>query len=79
MTTLLSPTVVTSETDLSFVAQSISTSIAGIVGAASKGAVNKRIYLSSQDDVIIKLGKPLLTDYGVQTASLFIKQSSNGW
>ncbi len=79
MTTLLSPGVVTSEVDVSHVAQAISNSIAGIVGAAKKGAVNKRIYLSSQDNVITKLGTPLLSDYGVQTASLFMKQASNGW
>jgi len=79
MTDVLSPAVVTSEHDLSFVAPAISTSIAAVQGAARKGKVNDPVYITTPSQFEEQFGAPLLEDYAGHAAILYLKQANMLW
>jgi hypothetical protein len=68
-----SPGTYLSEQDFSEVAANLGTTIAAVVGAATKGSLNKPIYAVSVEDLIRKVGAPLLTDYAIQAAVQYLK------
>ena len=76
---ILSPAVVTTEKDLSYVAPAISSSIAAIVGAAKKGPVNIPTYITSPTRYLEVFGEPILENFGGQASMLYLQQANMLW
>jgi len=79
MTSFDSPKVVTDEIALATIAPRISGTIAGIVGAARKGRLNKPGFSSSPDSMVEAWGSPLLEDYGLQALTIFHQDADKAW
>lgn len=73
--------VYTNEIDLSQRVRAVSSSIGAIVGAARKGPVNERVFITDTTELINTFGEPNAKNYAfmMYCAEAFIKQSTQMW
>lgn len=79
MAEVFSPQVVTREVDISTVAPAVSTSIAAIVGGATKGPVNDPTFISTQDQFVEIFGQPVPNSMLGYAALNFLRQGNQLW
>jgi len=79
MATALSPTVITREIDLSYIAPAIATTIVGLSGGATKGPVNELTYITTPQQYIDTFGEPTPSSYMSYAALLYLQRGNQLW
>jgi hypothetical protein len=69
----VSPGIYVREFDFSQYAQQLGSTTLAIIGGATQGDLNKPTILTNEADLISKFGKPLTTDYAVQSAVQYFR------
>ena len=75
----ISPGVFWNEIDLSSYVPALSRTVAAIVGTASKGPINERIYITTARDLIITFGPPSSDHMELYTALEYLKIGKELW
>ena len=73
----VSPGIYVREFDFSQYARRLGLTSLALIGGASKGPLNVPTRITNEADLVRIFGKPLLTDYGLQSAVQFLKQGDN--
>jgi hypothetical protein len=79
MADVFSPQVVTREIDVSTVAPSVSSSIAAIVGGATKGALDTPTFITTPNEFVDTFGEPITTSFLGYTAINYLRQGNQLW
>jgi len=76
-TARLSPGIFTNEFDFTEYALNLGLTRPTFIGGASKGALSEPIEITSEADMVRKLGRPRLDDHGLQALVQYLKKGNN--
>ena len=79
MAVMLSPSILTREVDYTTYVAQVSTSVLGLVGGATKGAVNEVTFISSSEDFIRRFGIPTPDSLSSYAAIQYLAEGNQLW